>query len=114
MKMKSLIDRIGWPRLIIGLFFLLLIIVSPIMGLSLTDVFSDVLRRWSMFGILVLAMVPGVQSGIGLNFGVSLGIVAGLIGGTTAIEMNFRRSGTYQPWADLGLSLLIAIPIAIA
>ncbi|NLC41148.1 MAG: ABC transporter permease [Clostridiaceae bacterium] len=113
MKMKSVIDRVGWPRLIIGLFFLLLIIVSPIMGLNLTDVFSDVLRRWAMFGILVLAMVPGVQSGIGLNFGVSLGIVAGLIGGTTAIEINFRRGGGYQPWADMGLALLIAIPIAI-
>lgn len=113
MKTKSIIDRIGWPRLIIGLFFLLLIIVSPVMGLNLTDVFSDVLRRWAMFGILVLAMVPGVQSGIGLNFGISLGIVAGLIGGTTAIEINYRRGGEYQPWADLGLALLIAIPIAI-
>ncbi len=25
-----------------------------------------------MYGTLVLAMVPGIQSGIGLNFGISL------------------------------------------
>ncbi|NLB28209.1 MAG: ABC transporter permease [Clostridiaceae bacterium] len=108
---KQMIQRIGWPRLIIGLFFILLIVVSPIMGLKVTDVFSDVLRRWSMFGILILAMVPGVQSGIGLNFGVSLGIVAGLIGSTTAIELSFQH-GSPRPWTDLGFALLIAIPIA--
>lgn len=111
-KAKNLLQQFGWPRLIIGLFFVLLIVVSPIMGLSLTNVFSDVLRRWGMFGILVLAMVPGVQSGIGLNFGISLGIVAGLIGGTSAIEISFRR-GVVQPWGDLGIALLIAVPIAI-
>ncbi len=103
--------RIGWPRLIIGLFFVLLIVVSPFMGLKLTDVFSDVLRRWAMFGVLVLAMVPGVQSGIGLNFGVSLGVVAGLIGSTSAIELSYRQ-GVQRPWADLGFALLIAIPLA--
>ncbi len=111
-NMKDIIQRVGWPRIIIGLFFVLLIVVSPFMGLKLTDVFSDVLRRWSMFGILILAMVPGVQSGIGLNFGVSLGIVAGLIGSTTAIELSFRH-GANRPWTDLGFSLLIAILIAI-
>ncbi len=109
---KQMIQRVGWPRLIIGLFFILLIAVSPLVGLRLTDVFSDVLRRWSMFGILILAMVPGVQSGIGLNFGVSLGIVAGLIGSTTAIELSFRH-GSSRSWTDLGFALLIAIPIAI-
>ncbi len=111
-NLQSIIRRIGWPRLIIGLFFILLIVVSPLMGLKLTDIFSDVLRRWSMFGILILAMVPGVQSGIGLNFGISLGIVAGLIGGTTAIEISFQK-GLIRPWADLGNALLIAIPIAV-
>ena len=111
-KAQDFIRRIGWPRLIIGLFFVLLIVVSPFMGLKLTDIFSDVLRRWSMFGILILAMVPGVQSGIGLNFGISLGIVAGLIGGTSAIEISFQK-GLARPWADLTNALLIAIPIAI-
>lgn len=110
-KAQAAIRQIGWPRLIIGLFFLLLVAVSPMMGLKLNDVVSDVLRRWSMFGVLILAMVPGVQSGIGLNFGVSLGIVAGLIGGTTAIELSFR-AGMARPWVDLGMALAVAIPIA--
>ena len=113
MKFKKILEQIGWPRLIIGLFFILLIVISPFLGLHLTDIFSDVLRRWAMFGILVLAMVPGVQSGIGLNFGISLGIVAGLIGSTTAIEITYRHGDNYRPWIDLGMSLLIAIPIAI-
>ena len=41
-----------------------------------------------MNGILVLAMVPMVQSGCGLNFGLPLGIIAGLLGATISLELN--------------------------
>lgn len=42
--------------------------------------------RMGMNSILVLAMVPGIQCGIGLNLGLPIGIVGGLIGGLMAIE----------------------------
>ena len=112
-RMRLFMQRVGWPRVIIGLFFVLLVVASPLLGLKLTDVVSDVLRRWALFGILVLAMVPGVQSGIGLNFGVSLGIVAGLIGATASIELAYRLGGPARPWAELGIAILVAIPVAL-
>lgn len=118
-QVKKWVDRFGLPRLIIALFFFILLFASPPLGMPLPEVFSDVLRRWAMYGILVLAMVPGVQSGIGLNFGVSLGIVAGLIGATTAVELNDRMHPAgvalepLERWIPMFNALLIAIPIAI-
>jgi simple sugar transport system permease protein len=57
-----------------------------------------------MNGVMVLALVPMVQSGCGLNFGLPLGIIAGLVGAVTSIEMDVR-----------GLpGFLVAMAIAIA
>lgn len=44
-----------------------------------------------MNGIMVLALVPMIQSGCGLNFGLSLGVIAGLLGATISIEMDRVR-----------------------
>lgn len=101
-KKVSIIDKIGLPRVIIMSFFTILLISSIPLGLSFTRLLSDVVRRWAMYGILVLAMVPAVQCGIGLNFGVSLGIVAGLLGATISIQLGFTN-----PW----ISILVAIGI---
>ena len=49
---------------------------------------SDILVRMGMNGILVLAMVPAILSGIGLNFGLPLGVLCGLLGALTAIELD--------------------------
>ena len=38
---------------------------------------------------MVLAMVPMVHSGCGLNFGLPLGIISGLLGATMSIEFGF-------------------------
>jgi simple sugar transport system permease protein len=89
--LKALYDNIGLPRLIIALFFVLLVVASLLLGFSPAALFSDVVRRWLMYGTLVLAMVPGIQSGIGLNFGISLGISSGLLGAVLAMEFAFLR-----------------------
>lgn len=86
-KIKSFISSFGWPRIIIALFLLLLFIVAPIGGVSISQSISDVLMRFGMNSILVLAMVPMIHSGCGLNFGLPLGIISGLLGGTLAIEL---------------------------
>jgi len=54
-----------------------------------------------------LAMVPAIQSGIGLNFALPVGIVCGLIGALVSIE--FKLSGFTGLW----ISLIVAIPLAI-
>lgn len=82
----AIIKALGMPRLIIGMFFILLCIVALICDLSLPGLMSSTLVRMGMNSILVLAMVPGIQCGIGLNLGLPIGIVGGLIGGLMAIE----------------------------
>lgn len=103
-KLQKIYDNIGLPRIIIISFFLFMLIISAPLGLNVQSLLGDAIRRWAMYGILVLAMVPAVQSGIGLNFGISLGIVAGLIGATFTIEM-----GIGNPY----LSVLLALSIAV-
>ena len=83
---KKIIKALGVPRMIIGMFFVLLCIVALLCDLSLPGLMSSTLVRMGMNAILVLAMVPGIQSGIGLNLGLPIGIVGGLIGGLMAIE----------------------------
>ena len=83
---KKIIKALGIPRMIIGMFFVLLCIVALLCDLSLPGLMSSTLVRMGMNSILVLAMVPGIQSGIGLNLGLPIGIVGGLIGGLMAIE----------------------------
>lgn len=82
----KIVKLLGVPRMIIGMFFILLCIVALICDLSLASLMSSTLVRMGMNSILVLAMVPGIQSGIGLNLGLPIGIVGGLIGGLMAIE----------------------------
>ena len=85
---KKFIDAVGWPRLIIGLFLMSLFGAAPFVGVSVSSSLSNTLERFSMNCVLVLAMVPMVQSGCGLNFGLPLGIIAGLLGATISIEIS--------------------------
>lgn len=101
-KLKNVYEAIGLPRLIIVCFFLLLLFSAGSLELSILGLLGDAIRRWAMYGILVLAMVPAVQSGIGLNFGISLGIVGGLLGATLTVEL-----GVSNPW----LAMLCAMAI---
>ncbi|MFA7406448.1 MAG: hypothetical protein WCY93_01240 [Anaerolineaceae bacterium] len=116
-KVKTIIDNIGLPRLIIGLFFILLLITSLAVGFDPGVLFSDVLRRVLMYSILVLAMIPAVQSGIGMNFGISIGISAGLLGAVLSMEVSFvnnwaEKFGAANPWLTILLALAIGIVIA--
>lgn len=106
-KVNSIYNNIGLPRLIIISFFLSMLIIAAPLGLSVSSLIGDAIRRWAMYGVLVLAMIPAVQCGIGLNFGISLGIVAGLLGATMSIEM-----GIGNPWMSIIVAMLIGVGIA--
>ena len=101
-----LVAKMGVPRLIIGLFFILLCLLAMILGLSLPSQLSNTLVRLGMNGVLVLAMLPGIQCGISLNLGLPIGIIGGLIGGLLCIE--FGMSGF------TGLFFAIAVGLVIA
>lgn len=102
----AIIKALGMPRLIIGMFFIILCIVALICDLSLPGLMSSTLVRMGMNSILVLAMVPGIQCGIGLNLGLPIGIVGGLIGGLMAIE--YQIGG----WAGFLFASVVGMIIA--
>lgn len=87
---KRFIQNAGWPRIIIALFLLALFIAAPWVGVRVDTSLSNILVRFGMNGVMVLAMIPMVQSGCGLNFGLPLGIIAGLLGATLSIELNTK------------------------
>ena len=84
---EVLVAKLGIPRVIIGVFFILLCFMCLWYDLSLPTLLSNTVVRMGMNSIMVLAMVPGIQCGISLNLGLPIGLVAGLIGGLLTIEL---------------------------
>jgi len=105
-KIKAFVTDFGWPRLIIFFFVVALFIVAPFVGINIDSSFKDVLVRFGQNGIMVLALVPMMQSGSGLNFGLPVGIVAGLLGSTLAMQFEFT--------GGLGfiMAILLSLPFA--
>ncbi len=106
-RVRAAANAFGLPRLIIAGFLLLMFIVAPFVGNDFWTQISNVINRFSWNAILVLAMVPMIHSGCGLNFGLPLGIISGLLGATLSIECGF--TGTLSFFA----AILIATPISV-
>ncbi len=70
--------------------------ISILLDLPMSNLFEGgILVRTGMNGIMVLAMVPSIQSGTGLNFGLPIGIICGLIGTIISIEMNLVGANAF-------------------
>lgn len=106
-RLRQLVNTYGLPRLIITLFLIFLFIMAPITGSDLSTQITNVINRFSWNAVLVLAMVPMIHSGCGLNFGVPLGVLAGLLGGTLAIEMGFTGPMSFV------MAIVVSTPFAI-
>ena len=106
-KISEFVNSFGLPRLIIAGFLLLLFIVAPFVGADPVTQLTNTLNRFSWNAILVLAMVPMVHSGCGLNFGLPLGIVSGLLGATLSIESGFIGAMSFV------MAIVIATPFAL-
>lgn len=89
-QVSEIIEKVGLPRLVIALLLLVLFILAPGVEVSIARSLSDILARFGMTATLVLAMVPMVQSGCGLNFGIQIGIIAGLLGSTFAMNVGLH------------------------
>lgn len=114
--MKKIIDKIGIPRLIIASFFILLFVLAGVYGMNIPMLISDVLRRWGMYGVLVLAMIPSIQCGIGPNFGISIGITGGLMGALISVDLRyygFFDVFANNPTLDAAMGALVAILLAL-
>ena len=84
----SLTKRFGVPRTIITLFFIYLCLLAKQFSISLPMMLGNVLERMTMYGVLVLAMMPGIQCGIGLNMGMTIGCISGLLGIVLSLQYN--------------------------
>lgn len=106
-NVRKYIQKMGWPRIIIGLFLLMMYISCPFLGLNLKSAISDTLIRFGMNVVLVLSLVPMIQAGTGLNFGMPLGVEAGLLGAVISIEIGLTGiTGFFG-------AILISIPFAV-
>ena len=97
----------GLPRLIIAGFLMLMFVAAPFVGANFFTQLTNTINRFSWNAILVLAMVPMVHSGCGLNFGLPLGIIAGLLGATLSIELGFTGGTSFV------MAILISTPFAL-
>ena len=106
-KLKGWAHSFGLPRLIIAGFLLVLFIAAPIVGADFWMQVTNTINRFSWNAIMVLAMVPMVHSGCGLNFGLPLGIISGLLGATLSIEFGFHG------FLSFVMAIVIATPFAV-
>jgi len=75
--------------------------------MDLRSLLSDSLLRVGRNGLLVLALLPAVQGGTGLNFGLPIGIICGLVGCVTTVNAGVGG------WGGLALSAAIGSALAV-
>ena len=105
-RLRALVKEAGVPRLLIAAFVVILFAVAVATRMNLASLVTDSIVRVARNGILVLALLPAIQGGVGLNFGLPLGILCGLIG--CVLTLNWSVGG------PAGLALATAIGAAIA
>ena len=110
-KIKEFAVDFGWPRIIIFFFLAALFVAAPFVDVRLDASISDVFNRFGQNAIFVLAMVPMIQSGSGLNFGMSVGIIAGLIGATLSVQFGWIGAAGF--FGAIGMALPFAILFGI-
>ena len=105
--LRRAMDSYGIPRLIITGFLMSMFVLAPFAGVDLWTQFTNVINRFSWNAVLVLAMVPMIHSGCGLNMGLPLAIISGLLGATLSIELGFTGPMSFF------MAMLLATPFAI-
>ena len=100
-------NRSKLPQIIIASFMLLLFVMAGFLKMDIPELIGDSFTKFVMNGVLVLAMIPMINAGAGMNFGLPVGIVAGLLGMCMAIQ--FRMTGIF---GFLG-AVLLSVPPAV-
>jgi simple sugar transport system permease protein len=105
--MLSLVRK-NIPQTFISLFLIaMLAAIFTLSDISLSGLAGDALTRLFMNGVLVLALLPMLNVGMGINYGLPIGILAGLLG--MSIAFNYKLNGILGLGGAIGLSILIGI-----
>ena len=107
MSINKFFSQFSKPTLIVGGLWILILILGITQDIPLTTLLSDAIRRFGMWGILVLAMVPSIQSGSGPNFALPVGICAGLLAMFCSIYLGF--TGMNWLLASAGMAIVFAL-----
>ena len=102
--MKS---KIKLPQIIISLFMLSLFVLAGFLKMNIPELVSGSFVKFVMNGVLVLAMIPMINAGVGMNFGLPVGVVAGLLGMCMAIQL--RVTGIFGFITAILLSIIPAV-----
>ena len=97
--MKKL--KVKIPQLIISVYLIALLLCIYLVKIPIVNMFNDSLVKWAMNGVLVLSLLPMINSGVGMNFGMPIGICGGLVGMCLAIEL--RLTG----WSGFTASIIL-------
>jgi len=102
----GLIKRVPLTTFLIGGLLFAILVLGWFLNFSIAMELSNILQRFSYWSILVLAMVPSIQSGTGPNFALPVGISAGLLGMVMTMELQLEGA------VFVIVAMLIAIAIA--
>ena len=92
-------SRIKLPQIIITVFMAALFVLAGFLGMDIPELISGSFTKFVMNGVLVLAMIPMINAGVGMNFGLPVGIVAGLLGMCVAIQLRMTGiAGFWEQW----------------
>lgn len=103
---KSLKQRL--TQFVVPLMFITIIAISiPISGYSPSYLVNQVVLRMARNSFLVLALLPPIQAGLGINFGLVLGAIAGQIGIIFANDWDLIGVNA------LYVAILVSLPVAM-
>ena len=111
-SLKTASNYIGIPTLIVAVFWIVVMTLGMYKELSLATMLTDSFNRFGRWGILTLAMVPAIQSGVGPNFALPLGVLCGLL----AELLSFVMGLTGMAWilASAVMAIVFASLVGIA
>jgi len=110
-RLPGTLREFGIPRLLIAVFLAVLFGVAVATHMDLRGLISDSIVRVGRNGILVLALLPAIQGGLGLNFGLPLGIICGLVG--AVISLNAGVHGIWGVAMAAGIGVALAVPVGM-
>jgi len=110
-RLRDLIRDMGVPRLLIAGFVLVLFGTAVATRMDIGSLVTDSIVRVARNGVLVLALLPAIQGGLGLNFGLPLGVICGLVG--CVITLNAGIGGLAGVLASSAIGVALAVPTGI-